>query len=311
MQAAANPQDEACPVCGAHGLRALQRHDEFTLQHCASCGVRHWSPLAHPGAAFYEEEKSPIYRDLHEGKERPDDPRFTRFFREHPDLRGIRALDVGCSDGAFLAQLAAKGNEVWGIDIDTRALEVARARGLTNVFRAEVPDLVARARREQVTFDLITAFDVIEHLADPVAAVRDLASLLAPGGRFVVTVPNRRRLMADAMPIDFPPHHFFRFDADSLRETMARAGLTAVTVEAFQYNYVMQTFLAEALRAVRRRRGRGGSRGASTSTAAPSTGSRAKQAIAKAWGVLGTPVSYALELPQRRGFKLYYVGTRP
>lgn len=313
MQQIVDNGEVTCPVCGAHGLPVIQRHLEFSLRHCSTCGVRHWSPRAHPGAAFYEEERNSIYRDLHDGKDRPDDPRFTRFFREFSHLRGIRALDVGCSDGAFLSRLEAQGNHGWGIDIDTRALAVARGRGLSNVQRADVAEFADSARRDGLTFDLITAFDVIEHLADPIAAIRDLATLLAPDGRFVVTVPNRRRLLADAMPIDFPPHHFFRFDAASLVETMRRAGLESVRVEAFQYNYVMATFLAEVMRSVRRarRRGVGDAAAARSPAASPSLGSRVKDAIARAWGVLGTPLSYALERPQRRGFKLYFVGRKP
>jgi SAM-dependent methyltransferase len=307
---ATNAGEQACPVCGAAGLRAVQDHDRYTLMHCASCGVQHWHPLVHPGAEFYEDERDGIYKELHEGKDRDDDPRFVRFFREHGGLRDVRALDIGCSDGAFLARLQAQGNRVWGIDIDSRALEVARRRGLEQVERAEVPQFVEKARRQGLVFDLITAFDVIEHLTDPVAAIRDLASILAPGGRFVGTVPNRRRLFANAMPIDFPPHHFYRFDATSMREALARAGLDAERVDAFQYNYTMSTLLAETMRAARRRRGGGSAASApSTPAQAPSKPSRAtqlKHAIARAWHVLGTPVSYVLERPQQRGFKLWF-----
>lgn len=297
-----------CPVCGGGSLRFVQRFHSFSLQHCDRCGVQHWNPLEHPGPEFYEDERVSIYRDLHEGKERPDDPRFARVLRELPNLHGIRALDIGCSDGAFLAQLQSRGNEVWGIDIDAKALAVARNRGLSNIQRAEVPEFVESARQQGLTFDLITAFDVIEHLADPVTAIRALGSLLQPGGRFVGTVPNRRRLLANSMPIDFPPHHFYRFDEPSMRETVRRAGLVPDQVDAFQYNYAMATVLNKVLKAVRpvcRVAARQGTR------TALSRRTGKKRRLLRAYEVMTAPLSFALERPWQRGFKLFFVGRRP
>jgi len=311
----------SCPVCGSHRLTPRQEHlapdiaKPFTLYACDGCGVQHWRPLEHPGAAYYEEEKVAIYRALHDGGKTPDDPRFARFFREFGDLRGIRALDLGCSGGAFLARLEAAGNEVWGIDIDDNALEVARARGLSNVHRLGVTDFVRKAQNEGLRFQLITAFDVIEHLTDPVATLRELSTILEPGGKLVGTVPNRNRLLVNQMPIDFPPHPFFRFDSRSLRATLTRAGVAPLRIDTFQYNYATMAALDLALKSLPRRQKAPPQNHAATPNT-PAAGprqsplSRAKQGIAQAYAWLSTPLSYAIELPRRRGFKLYFVAEK-
>lgn len=306
----------ACPICGATSLGAGQSHVSkghhartYTLLLCRSCGVQHWSPLLHPGAAFYEDEEVVIYRALHDGKQRVDDPRFDRFFREFPNPRGLRVLDVGCSDGAFLSRLHQCGNEVWGIDIDMKALEVARRRGLDNVRRAEVSDFVESAKTSGLTFDLITAFDVLEHLIEPSVALEQLASILKPGARLVGTVPNRRRILANAMPIDFPPHHFYRFDTAALEATLTQSGLAVEHIESFQYGYSAGTVLAAILRPLRSRRAaaRDGSSGEAPARGTRTTRRMLKRAVLDGFERLSRPVSYVLERPGGRGFKLFFV----
>ncbi len=307
MMAPAIESVNGCPVCGSRGsLRLVQRFQSFTLQHCPRCNVQHWSPLVHPGSVFYEGEQVPIYSSLHEGREDSDDPRFAKFNRLFPGLRGKSILDIGCSNGAFLSAVKGNGNYVWGIDIDGRAVSVARERGLANVIRAEIPEFARDALSQGLSFDLITAFDVLEHLVDPVGTLKLLAPLLAPGGRLVGTVPNRRRLLANAMPIDFPPHHFYRYDERAMARTLRQAGFHPHLVEAFQYGYTMRTALAWALRSVRRR-ARPGRGGGSAHPSAPSATRRGQRPVLLAYEFVAGPLNVVLERPGRRGFKLFFV----
>ncbi len=306
----------ACPACGATRLRAVQTHavpgvaHEFTMHACSACGVDHWRPLVHPGAEFYESEKVPIYRALHEAGDRSD-PRFARFFSLFQPW-GKRFLDIGCSDGAFLSLAYQRGNEVEGIDIDERALAIAQSRGI-QASRRHIDEFVSSSLAEGKSFDFITVFDVIEHLTDPVAELTRLALLLSPGGRIVGTVPNKKRLLANEMSIDFPPHHFFRFDENGLRVTLQAAGLRVEHVEVFQYNYAAQTALNMLLRPLRNRRRAdptGGRSQSSGSAARPRARRLLKGLFSAGIHALSTPISYSMELPSRRGFKLLFVAAR-
>lgn len=102
----------------------------------------------------------------------------------------LRVLDLGCRTGA-LTQHYAKGNEVVGVDVDRGALEQAAKRlGIETVWA----DVEEGLPFDDASFDVAVAGELLEHLADPVAAVENVMRVLKPGGRFVGSVPNAFRL---------------------------------------------------------------------------------------------------------------------
>ena len=105
-------------------------------------------------------------------------------------LAGKRALDVGCGAGLLAEPLARLGAEVTGVDAADETIAAARGHaygaGLSIDYRqGELAQLGLG------TFDLVTAMEVIEHVADKPAFVAQLAAHLAPGGLLVVSTPNR------------------------------------------------------------------------------------------------------------------------
>lgn len=97
---------------------------------------------------------------------------------------GLRILDIGCGAGANALELSAYG-EVTAADRSLDALAFVRSRGVSRVVAAEAPFLPFRSG----AFDLVTAFDVIEHVDDDAGFVAELARVLAPGGALAVHVP--------------------------------------------------------------------------------------------------------------------------
>ena len=103
-----------------------------------------------------------------------------------------RLLDIGCGAGLAAESLAELGHDVLGVDAADDVIEAAIAHaegaGLTLAYRVATPEaLVAEGAR----FPVITALEVIEHVADPAAFLGALASLLAPGGLLVLSTLNR------------------------------------------------------------------------------------------------------------------------
>ena len=107
-------------------------------------------------------------------------------------LEGRRALDIGCGGGLLAEPLARMGAMVTAIDAAAEAIEVARAhsaaQGLTIDYRIAPAETLAEAGER---FDLVTAMEVIEHVADLTAFVAALAALIAPGGLAILSTPNR------------------------------------------------------------------------------------------------------------------------
>ncbi len=148
-------------------------------------------------------------------------------------LAGKRALDVGCGAGLLCEPLARMGAAVTGVDAAAENIAAARAHaagtGLAISYHAG-----ELAALEAGTFDLVTAMEVIEHVADKPAFARELAARLAPGGLMVLSTPNRTAasrllLVEGAELIGQVPrgtHHWEDFiTPDELRDLLAEAGL--------------------------------------------------------------------------------------
>jgi ubiquinone/menaquinone biosynthesis C-methylase UbiE len=111
---------------------------------------------------------------------------------------GSRVLEVGCGTGGFLVAARRAGLEVVGADVATRWLVVARRRLADRGLSA--PLVGANAERlpwADASFDVVVADSVLEHVADPLAALREWRRVARPGGRLLVWSPNRYSLLPD------------------------------------------------------------------------------------------------------------------
>jgi len=130
--------------------------------------------------------------------------------------QGRRVLDAGCGTGYGAEMLAAAGAaSVIGVDVAAAVVEAARARagGRLAFERADV----ARLPYDDGSFDLVTCFEVIEHVPDPGAVLGELRRVLAPDGVLAVSSPN-----ADRYPPG-NPHHVREFTTSEFRALLAEA----------------------------------------------------------------------------------------
>lgn len=104
-------------------------------------------------------------------------------------LRGRRVLDAGCGAGDYSRALAARGAAVWGVEIDRDKL--AKSRVAAGAHGRLVCGDLERAPFAQASFDLVLYNEVLEHVPDDAAALRESFRLLRPGGVLVVFAPNR------------------------------------------------------------------------------------------------------------------------
>jgi 2-polyprenyl-6-hydroxyphenyl methylase / 3-demethylubiquinone-9 3-methyltransferase len=169
-------------------------------------------------------------------------------------LDGKSALDVGCGAGLLAEPLARLGAKVTAVDAAPELIEVAKAhaagQGLDIDYRAVgVEDVGGR-------FDLITAMEVIEHVAEPQAFVDDLAKRLAPDGLLILSTPNKTawsKLLTITLAESFGQiprgtHDFEQFiDPDTMRELLAQAGLEAIDFEGIAISPARGLHLSENL----------------------------------------------------------------
>lgn len=140
--------------------------------------------------------------------------------------RPEKLLDVGCGSGEWLFHEKLRGHEVWGLEVDARAVEVAKAHGL-NVVRdfSELPDGY---------FDQVRLSHVLEHTPSPTEMMQAVKRKLAPGGRMEILVPNAegakfRKLMPVSRVTDVPRHLYF-FSEATMRLLLQKTGYDIETI---------------------------------------------------------------------------------
>jgi SAM-dependent methyltransferase len=127
-----------------------------------------------------------------------------------------RILDAGCGSGRFMVDLAKRG-EVTGVELSDTSVALARQRDIGEVIAGSVLEMPFA----DASFDLAVSLDVIEHLEDDVAALRELRRVVAPGGALLVTVPAYQWLWSGHDEIN---HHHRRYTRRTLQSAAEQAG---------------------------------------------------------------------------------------
>lgn len=245
-----------CPVCGAtestpfapanvdaaalnafaFASRKLPEYMHFSLVTCPTCDLLYANPAPAPKslealyreAAFDATEESRLAAVTY-GRQ------LARIARALPDRRG--ALDIGTGDGAFLAELLAAGfTEVAGVEPSVAPVQAARP---------EIRPLIRNAPFRGGDFSpqslaLVSCFQTIEHVPDPLGLARDAHALLRPGGALYLVCHNRRALLARAMGMKSPIfdiEHLQLFSPASVRGLLERAGFSRVEVRPLVNRY--------------------------------------------------------------------------
>jgi 2-polyprenyl-3-methyl-5-hydroxy-6-metoxy-1,4-benzoquinol methylase len=213
---------EFCPVCGHPRLEPMPRYIRAHLVRCADCGLT-FSSLSPSGA-----ELDAHYRDYGHWRDSPITRQRYRELLEtfKPYRHKNKLLDIGCGAGMFLEEARARGWGVHGTEFGEGPLALARSRGL---------DVVQAPIRLETfpadSFDVVTAFEVFEHVRDPSHEVAVIANVLRPGGLLYCTTPNfnslSRRVLGPRWSIIEYPEHLWYFTARTIREWLGRFGFVA------------------------------------------------------------------------------------
>ncbi len=197
---------ENCIVCGSSKIKKYAHYYiEKGLLKCSSCGfvfmekiptneelLKHYEKYAYEGNANCSPITIKSYNNLLDQ------------FEKYRKLN--RILDVGCGRGWFLIEAKKRGWEVFGTEFSEAAIDICKSNNIP-IFEGKLDS----KKFSSLEFDVITSFEVIEHINNPNEELQNIYSLLRTGGLFYCTTPNfdsilRYYLKSDYSIIDYPEH---------------------------------------------------------------------------------------------------------
>ena len=223
----------ACLLCGAGEARHLVTKRGFEVVRCTACGLAFVWPQPTPEEleAFYS--SGAYHAEVDEAERRRYFARRLGQIEAAAPRRG-RILDVGCSRGIFLEVARDEGWDAVGVELNRHSVELARERGLDvrhgGLASQGFPD---------GSFDVVTLFDLIEHTAEPKAALAACHRVLRPDGLLVVTTPDIGGLVPrvtyglfartlGAWDHPTPPGHLVQFSRRTLQQMLAQSDFKVV-----------------------------------------------------------------------------------
>lgn len=244
-----------CMLCASDAARALISDPPYTVLRCTACGMVWTTPRRTDLRAVYDDGywRSDAPRQRGYGDYRADEPLYLKTFRRRLPVvrrhtpRPGRLLDVGCAAGYFLAVMREAGWEVAGVDLSSEIVAHARARfGFSELHAGTLET----APWPPASFDLVTMWDLVEHVSDPRAVLMQAHRLLRPDGVLVLETQDVASPFARLLGARW--HHFkhaehlYHFDAATIRRLLAQAGFAAVELTRRSAGkYVSVEFVAE------------------------------------------------------------------
>jgi len=195
---------------------------------CRSCGLVYANPRYEKNAILhnYEEAIDRLYMDEREG-------RVLTFRRNLSPLEKLvrpvsarKLLDIGCHIGVFLEIAQERGWEAWGIEPSRWATEQAQRRGLR-----VTASILEEAGFTDEFFDVVTMWDVIEHLTDPTNELQEVNRVLKKGGLICIHTMNIESLFARLMGPRWPwlmEMHLYYFSPCTLAKMLEKTGFQVI-----------------------------------------------------------------------------------
>jgi len=235
-----------CPCCGSRETHYQRTMRGWEISECDLCGSafsevvpsfadisKLYEKLYESGGLFEQHRKEVrrIQNALASGRSVKVGWERKRFFKRCcPTPQSRQLLDIGCGTGLFLVAASQKGWSVFGVEVSREAAELGQA---IHKLPVQVGTIESVELPEE-SFDVVTAWEVLEHIPEPGKSLRCILQVLKPGGIFAGSVPNygrsRYRFGKHLGPLSCPPIHMNFWDHKSLEYALRHAGFTNIEV---------------------------------------------------------------------------------
>lgn len=151
-------------------------------------------------------------------------PEFAKAIEHAKRKKYHSIIDLGCGSGNFLDLARDAGLKTTGMELNEQAAEVARAKGHEIIPGVLTEDFIAQYK---LKYDMVTLFQVVEHLPDPIGLLKLAKCLINDGGTLMFSVPNRcgQYQLYPLDPHQWPPHHITRWRIRDFKQVAKQVGM--------------------------------------------------------------------------------------
>jgi 2-polyprenyl-3-methyl-5-hydroxy-6-metoxy-1,4-benzoquinol methylase len=227
-----------CLVCNSSSLNPLHDYQKHYLTKCSKCGFVFCSKIP------TQEELNNYYKVYAYNGELNISPLTIKSYHilldEFEKYRKTNKLiDVGCGAGYFLEEAKKRGWEVYGTEYSDKAVEVCLKKGI-NIKKGKLN----ASEFDGAEFDVITSFEVLEHINNPNEEIQEFKKLLRKGGLFYCTTPNFNSLMRYYLKSKYNaikyPEHLSYYTKNTLKLLLTNNGFkplkflsTGISIDRF------------------------------------------------------------------------------
>lgn len=244
---------DRCNLCGYRETQPFCPQNGRGLVQCQNCG------LVYVGQQPDPEELYALYGETYFHNDESGEVGYTNYIKDETNIRKTvnrrfdhiekfvqpgKMIDIGCAMGFFIDEASKRGWQVEGMDVSHFAVEYVKERFGHNVYQGSLDTL----ELEEGAYDLVTMYDVIEHVPDPKAYMMRVASLLRSGGIFELATPDVDSIPAKLtgkrwIGYKLSEEHVYYFSVNTLRQMLDYAGFDVVHVRHIGKYVTLRLFL--------------------------------------------------------------------
>ena len=223
-----NKKHSSCLICDTNNLIKLKSYSNNFLVKCKNCGLVFCEPIPtidelnkyYKIYAYENNFYSPITKQ-----------RYIELLKTfEPYRKNNKILDVGCGNGFFLETAKEEGWEVYGTEFSEKAIEVLKEKAIKS-FKGELKQENFKVQM----FDVITSFEVIEHINNPKEEIPKFYNLLRTGGLLYITTPNfnsiSRNLLKEKWNIIGYPEHLTYYTPKTLKRLLVKNNFKKIKIK--------------------------------------------------------------------------------
>lgn len=247
------PKNNSCFICGHEEKKEMFVANYGLIACCLGCGLVSLNSEKNEKEILKTYEKENYFdQKVNSGltylSYRAEKPVYLRYFKKKVDeiervySRG-KILDVGCGLGFFLEAAREKGWEVEGVEVSKHAVSYILRNLKIRVFQGTLESQHLPGN----SFDVVTLFQLVEHLVNPLQTLSEVKRLLKPGGLVVLTTPNQGSIVAKLLGRRWFQYkyqgHLYFFDQKTLKILLKKADFRDISIKGDSWQFLPLKFI--------------------------------------------------------------------